>query len=72
MPNQFFVIGGRYSDLEFTQIIEGTAHVLGPFNEYDEAQQVWRECSRASRSDATARYAIVTNASNPTQQNKAA
>lgn len=72
MPEQFFVIGGRYRDLDFVELIEGTAHVLGPYTSYDEAQRVWKERSADSRSDAKARYTIVRNASDPRRMLQAA
>ena len=65
MPEQFFVIGGRYQDLDFNQLIDGTAHVLGPYSSYEDAQRVWKDQSAETRSDAKARYAIVRNATDP-------
>lgn len=62
MPEQFFVIGGRYEDLEFNAMIDGTAHVFGPYKNIEEARGVWKQRAEATRSDAKARYAIVTNA----------
>lgn len=65
MPEQYFVIGARYQNFDFRQMIEGTAHVLGPYVNYDDAQRVWQEQSIASRADAMSRYAIVKNAADP-------
>ena len=70
MPNQYFVIGGKYRDLDFNELIEGTSHVLGPYQAFEEAQRIWKERSVESRSEACTRYAIVKNAADPrrTQQ----
>lgn len=72
MPKQFWVIGGEYQCVEFEEVMPGTARVFGPFLSYDEANQVWRERSLASRSSATTRYTIVSNSSNPARQQSAA
>ncbi len=68
MPKQFWVIGGEYQCVEFQEVVPGTARVFGPFENYDEANQVWRERSLASRSSATTRYSIVSNVVRQTTQ----
>ena len=65
MPNQYFIIGGRYRDLEFQEILQGTGFVHGPFASYDEARALWRDYARASRGDAHSRCVIVQNACMP-------
>lgn len=65
MPKQFWVIGGEYQCVEFQEVVPGTARVFGPFETYEEASHVWRERSLASRSSATTRYSIVSNAARP-------
>lgn len=71
MPKQFWVIGGEYQCVEFQEVVPGTARVFGPFESYEEANQVWRERSLASRSSATTRYSIVSNAVRQTAQHAA-
>ncbi|KAF0231587.1 MAG: hypothetical protein FD175_495 [Beijerinckiaceae bacterium] len=68
MPKQYWVIGGEYQCVEFQEVLPGTARVFGPFPTYDEANQIWRERSLASRSSATTRYSIVASAPNPAKQ----
>jgi len=65
MSKQFFVIGGEYKDAEFNEPEEGSQYVLGPFFTYEEAQDVWKQRSEASRSKAYARYQIVASAHHP-------
>ncbi len=72
MSKQYWVIGGEYQCVEFQQVTPGTARVFGPFQNYDEANLVWRERSQASRSQATTRYSIVASAPNPARQLQAA
>lgn len=72
MPKQYWVIGGEYQCVEFQEVVPGSARVFGPFRSYDEANQVWRERSLASRSSATTRYSIVASTANPARQAVAA
>lgn len=68
MTKQFWVIGGEYNCVEFQEVVPGTARIFGPFASYQEANEVWRERSLASRSSATTRYSIVSSAPNPSRQ----
>lgn len=68
MAKQFWVIGGEYNCVEFQEIVPGTTRVFGPFSSYQDANDVWRERSVASRSSATTRYSIVASAPNPARQ----
>ena len=61
MRTQFWVIGGDYSDADFTHVIDGTLQAFGPFGDYREAMGIWREQSEASRYKAMTRYTIVAN-----------
>lgn len=65
MPNQYFVIGGRYRDREYQEMLRGTGFVHGPFASYDEAQELLRDYARASRGDALSRCVIVQNNCKP-------
>jgi hypothetical protein len=72
MPKQFWVIGGEYQCVEFQEVIPGSERVFGPYRSYDDANQVWRERSLASRSQATTRYSIVSSTPNPMRKMEAA
>ena len=62
MQQQFWVIGADYRDMQFTDVVEGTSCILGPFGAYREAAQAWREQALATRYRATTRFRIVVNA----------
>lgn len=38
----FMVHGGVFTDTEFTQVVEGTQEVYGPFETREQAVNVWR------------------------------
>lgn len=59
MHTQYWVIGGDYSDHDFTSVVDGTLQVAGPFSSRDEATRVWREQARASSYRAMTRYTIA-------------
>lgn len=64
MSQQFWVVGGEFSCLEFREPL-GAANAIGPFESYEAAEQIWRDRTEASRSSAATRYMIVTTAPNP-------
>ena len=39
---EFWVVGGRYSNTRFTELEEGTRAVEGPFASYEDAESVWK------------------------------
>ena len=61
---QFWVIGADYRDMQFQQVVDGSSQVLGPYTDYREASQAWREQAMATRYKATTRFTIVVNAAN--------
>lgn len=38
----FYVAGGIYTDMTFSERVPGTAEFYGPFDTYDHALSVWR------------------------------
>ncbi|WP_395671484.1 hypothetical protein [Phenylobacterium sp.] len=56
---RFWVVGGEYSCVRFKTLRDGKPEVLGPFDTREEASRAWRRVSDATRSSATARYAIA-------------
>jgi hypothetical protein len=56
---RFWVVGGEYSCLSFTQLKNGAPQVMGPYETRDEAREVWRRVSSETRSQATTRFAIA-------------
>jgi hypothetical protein len=65
---QYWVVGGRYNDMSFSQMVEGTKRIEGPFRNYTEAEAAWRAHTDETRSDACIRYTIVACAPNPRRQ----
>ena len=72
MNQQFWVIGGTYRDLTFSQLVDGTSRVEGPFPTYETAQRVWKERALESRSEACTRFTIAGQAMDPRRQMQAA
>jgi Domain of unknown function (DUF4170) len=71
MPKQYWVIGGEYHDAEFHDFNHETSRIFGPYRDFDEATQVWRQRSEISRSKAYVRYSIVTTANSKQERAQA-
>jgi hypothetical protein len=56
---RYWVVGGEYSCMKFQTLKNGAPHVLGPFEDRDEAKAAWRKVSEQTRANATTRYAIA-------------
>jgi hypothetical protein len=57
--SRFWVVGGEYRSLDFDEVIDGTQCLLGPFDEFDAAQQSWREISERHRTSCNVRFTIA-------------
>ncbi len=55
----FYVIGGEYTDADFTDLRSGTAVMDGPFHDRASAEKAWRARSLKTTSNALERYDIV-------------
>jgi hypothetical protein len=53
-----FVIGGRYTDTSFSELVEAAA-TQGPFERYEDAVDAWRGDSMRHIDEAFVRYLIV-------------
>ena len=53
---KFFVIGGEYEDITFTKLLDEERH--GPFENYDEAYDIWLSRSWATVDNCHNRYKI--------------
>jgi hypothetical protein len=56
---RYWVVGGEYSCMAFKALKDGAPHVLGPFEDRDEAKEAWKRVSQATRANATTRYSIA-------------
>ena len=72
MSKQFWVIGAEYSDLQFVHPVDGTTRLFGPYENYQDARELWRARVMMSRHEATTRYTIVSNAAAAAAQNASA
>jgi hypothetical protein len=62
MTQEFWVVGGHYSDTSFTALADGGAEAYGPFPRYEDAHRQWADRSNANRPAAAVRYSIVVTA----------
>ena len=59
MPESYWVVGGEYTDTNFTRIAgNGEEQRIGPFASYDEARRQWAARSMASVDNALVRFRI--------------
>lgn len=60
MTQQYWVVGGAYSDTKFTEFAKGEQERrFGPFESEDEAREMWSGLSMAAVDDCHVRYQIV-------------
>ncbi|MEM7653898.1 MAG: DUF4170 domain-containing protein, partial [Pseudomonadota bacterium] len=57
MSKTFWVVGGKYKDTQFTEVVgEETRH--GPFKTYEDAKTEWARLAWQTIDDATMRFRI--------------
>ncbi len=56
---RYWVVGGEYASLRFEALRDGTGQMLGPFEDREAAQAVWRRLSREHSSRAMAKFSIA-------------
>lgn len=54
----YFVVGGRYSDTSFTNLLAADP-TEGPLDSYEDAVEVWRAASMQHVDEAFVRYLVV-------------
>jgi hypothetical protein len=59
---EFWVVGGSFRDVSFVALERSSGELHGPFPSYADALICWRERTAATRSQATARFTVVTTA----------
>ena len=55
----FYVIGGEYTDAEFSDLRTGTSVMDGPFHDRDTATKAWKGRSLRTTSNPLERYDVV-------------
>jgi hypothetical protein len=63
-PRRYWVVGGKYTTMDFECLVQGTECVFGPFGCVQDAESTWRCVTERTRCQATVRYTI---ASEPTR-----
>jgi hypothetical protein len=71
MAEEFWVIGGRYRDVSFRDIEEGSMEAYGPFPRYEDALSSWSSHSARTSSLASVRYSVVVTAKNVSRRSTA-
>lgn len=56
---RFWVVGGKYRDMNFTDLVPGTENVFGPFPTRRDAEETWRRISENHRSQCLTRFVIT-------------
>ena len=60
MSSRYWVVGGEYTDTQFSRVVDGTEEErLGPFDSYTAAHDAWQARAWATVDSATKRYRIV-------------
>ncbi len=59
MDGRYWVIGGKYADTRFNEMIEGTSRLAGPFPNRDQALGEWRRLATETKADCLTRFSIA-------------
>jgi hypothetical protein len=57
--SNYWIIGGEYTDTNFSKMVEETRQVHGPFNRYEDALSLWHRLADKTRSICNARFVIT-------------
>ena len=58
MAPRYWVIGGQFSDCQFSDIEPGTEVIHGPYADEVKARMEWQRLTFKDRHEATERYSI--------------
>ncbi len=59
MNTRFWVVGGKYADTGFDELVSGSERLMGPYSDRDAALVAWRRVAEETRGDCCARFAVV-------------
>ena len=59
MNTRFWVVGGKYTDTAFTELVNGSERVMGPYLDRDAALVAWRRVADQTRGECCIRFAVV-------------
>jgi len=57
--SKFWIVGGEFTDMHFTSVVDGTHRVFGPFTSYEEARRAWHDRTQETRCQALVRFTIA-------------
>ncbi|HUG46373.1 MAG TPA: hypothetical protein VMK31_07700 [Sphingomicrobium sp.] len=58
MTERYWVVGGHYSDCDFSKLEPGSEKLLGPYDDRLKARTEWQRLTFRDRCGATTRYSI--------------
>ena len=66
MTQRYWVVGGDYSDCQFSTLVPGTEQIAGPFGDEGRARREWTRLTFRDQAcpNAMRRYAIASEAVN--------
>lgn len=59
MNVKYWIVGGEYTNTEFSELVNGTARVKGPYLDRDTAIEAWRRLTSDTRHQCLSRYSIA-------------
>ena len=59
MNSKFWVVGGKYRDSSFSELVDGSGRVMGPYPDRGAALVAWRRVAEETRSDFYARFTVA-------------
>ena len=59
MTSRYWVVGGKYTDSDFSELVSGSERVMGPYPDRDAALVAWRLVAEETRSDFYARFTVA-------------
>lgn len=59
MSSKFWVVGGTYTDTDFSRLVSGSERAMGPYADRDAALVAWRRVAEETRGDFYARFSVA-------------
>jgi len=62
MSVKYWIVGGEYTNTDFSELINGTARVKGPYLDRDAAVRAWQRLTSETRHQCLSRFTIAEEA----------
>jgi len=59
MSTKYWIVGGEYTDTAFSELVNGTEQVKGPYVDHDTAVQAWRRLTSETRHQCLSRFTVA-------------